>query len=51
MAVKFKQTTQVGALYNEGDVAAFDEATEKELIDAKVAVPVKAAEKPAEKQA
>ncbi len=42
MAVKFMTQTQVGTLYNKGDVAGFDAATEKELIEAKVAVPVKA---------
>lgn len=47
MAVKFNQTAQVGTLYNKGDVAAFDEETEKQLIEAKVAVAVKVAtEKP-----
>lgn len=41
MAVKFLTQTQVGTLYNEGEIAAFDAETEAELVEAKVAEPVK----------
>lgn len=41
MAVKFLTQTQVGTLYNEGEIASFDEKTEEELVKAKVAEPVK----------
>ena len=41
MAVKFLTATQVGTLYNEGEIASFDEKTEEELIKAKVAEAVK----------
>ncbi|MDZ7893872.1 MAG: hypothetical protein U5M50_02250 [Sphingobium sp.] len=37
MAVKFKVSTQVGALYNPGDIAGFDKKTEAELVKAGVA--------------
>lgn len=37
MAVKFIVSTQVGALYNPGDIAGFDKKTEAELIKAEVA--------------
>lgn len=50
MAVKFLVSTQVGTLYNKGDIAGFDEKTEAELIKAKVAEAVKSTDK-AEKQA
>lgn len=42
MAVKFLTPTQVGTLYNEGEIASFDDKTEDELIKAKVAEAVKA---------
>lgn len=41
MAVKFLRPCQQGALYNEGEVAGFDEATEKRLVDQKFAEAVK----------
>jgi len=41
MAVKFLKPTQVGTLYNEGEVAGFDEETEVKLIEAEVAEAVK----------
>jgi hypothetical protein len=41
MAVKFLKPCQQGALYNEGEIASFDEATEKMLVDQKFAEPVK----------
>ncbi len=49
MAVKFLQPCQQGALYNEGEIAGFDAATEKRLIEQKFAekAPAKAADKPA----
>ncbi|MEK9211517.1 hypothetical protein [Sphingomonas sp. 2378] len=47
MAVKFLETTQVGTLYNKGEIASFDEKTEKELVEAKTAVAVKADKKDA----
>lgn len=37
MAVKFIVSTQVGTLYNPGDIAGFDKKTEAELVKAKVA--------------
>lgn len=45
-AVKFLMPFTVGALYNEGEVAGFDEATADDLIKRKIAEPVKDA-KPA----
>lgn len=42
MAVKFLTSAQVGTLYNEGEIAAFDDETEAKLIEAKVAEAVKA---------
>lgn len=33
MAVKILKPTQVGTLYNEGEVAGFDEETEARLIE------------------
>ncbi len=51
MAVKFLKPCQQGALYNEGEVAAFDDATEARLVKQEFAEKVKAApksEKPAE---
>lgn len=51
MAVKFLVSTQVGTLYNKGDIAGFDEKTEAELIKAKVAEAVKGTAKTDEKQA
>ena len=50
MAVKFLQTTQAGTLYNEGEIAGFDEQTEKDLIDAGVAEAVKSDKTPAQAQ-
>jgi len=43
MAVEFLQSTQVGTLYNKGDIAGFNEETEKQLIGAKVAKAVNSA--------
>jgi hypothetical protein len=37
MAVKFLKSCQQGSLYNEGEIAAFDEATEKTLVEQKFA--------------
>lgn len=37
MAVKFLKSTQVGTLYNEGEIAGFDADIEKKLVDSKVA--------------
>jgi hypothetical protein len=51
MTVKFLETTQVGSLYNEGEIATFDDATEEKLIDAKVAEKVKAPAKAEQKPA
>lgn len=42
MAVKFLKSTQVGTLYNESEVAGFDEETEAKLIEAEVAEPYQA---------
>lgn len=50
MAVKFTKTTQVGTLYNEGEIAGFDDETEKQLVDAGVAEPLKAEKAPAKGQ-
>jgi hypothetical protein len=49
MAVKFVKPCQQGALYNEGEIAAFDKETEERLVKQEFAEPVKAekAEKPA----
>jgi hypothetical protein len=50
MAVKFLTSCQQGALYNKGEIAGFDDATEKRLIEQKFAEavkPTKADEKPA----
>lgn len=41
--VKFLMPYTVGALYNEGEVAGFDEAIAKDLIDREIAEPFKAA--------
>jgi hypothetical protein len=41
MAVKFLVQAQVGTLYNKGDIAGFDEKTEQQLVEAKVAVAYK----------
>lgn len=38
MTVKFTQSAQVGTLFNEGEIATFDEETEAKLIEDKVAV-------------
>lgn len=46
MAVKFLKTTQVGTLYNEGEIAGFDEKSEAELIEAGVAEAVKSDKAP-----
>ncbi|WP_294328378.1 hypothetical protein [uncultured Sphingomonas sp.] len=51
MAVKFLQPCQQGTLYNEGEVAVFDDETEARLVKQQFAEKVKAApktEKPAE---
>ncbi|MDP2129987.1 MAG: hypothetical protein U0975_16330 [Erythrobacter sp.] len=40
--VKFLMPYTVGALYNEGEVAGFDEAITKDLIERGIAEPVKA---------
>ncbi|WP_167345386.1 hypothetical protein [Sphingomonas yabuuchiae] len=42
MAVTFLETTQVGTIYNQDEVAAFDAETEAELIKAGVAEAVEA---------
>ena len=47
MAVKFLETTQVGTLYNKGEIASFDAQTEKELVAAKAAEAIKADKKDA----
>lgn len=50
MAVKILKTTQMGTLYNPGELATFDDETEKRLIEQKFAEaykPAKAADKPA----
>lgn len=44
MAVKFLETTQVGTIYNQNEVAVFDKETEAELIKAEVAEAVEASE-------
>lgn len=49
MAVKFLKAANVGTLYNEGEIASFDAATEKALIDEEIAEAVKPA-KEAEKR-
>lgn len=49
MAVKFLKPCQQGTLYNEGEIAGFDKATEARLIKqgfAEAVKPEKAAEKP-----
>lgn len=40
-AVKFLMPFTVGALYNEGEVAGFEEAVADDLIERKIAEPVK----------
>jgi hypothetical protein len=42
-AVKFLMPFTVGALYNEGEVAGFEDAVANDLIERKIAEPVKAA--------
>ncbi|WP_066526674.1 hypothetical protein [Erythrobacter sp. CCH5-A1] len=42
-AVKFLMPFIVGALYNEGEVAGFEDAVADDLIERKIAEPVKAA--------
>ncbi len=42
MAVKFLKPCQQGTLYNKDEVASFDTATEKRLVDQKFAEAVKA---------
>ncbi|MFZ3485289.1 hypothetical protein [Sphingomonas sp. 3-13AW] len=42
MAVKFLRQCQQGTLYNKDEIASFDAATEKRLVDQKFAEPVKA---------
>lgn len=37
MAVKFKMPHTIGSLYVEGDIAKFDAAVEKDLINRKIA--------------
>lgn len=49
MAVKFTRPCQLGTLYNKDEVAGFDEATEKRLVEQKFAEPHKA--KPSDKPA
>jgi len=46
MAVKFLRSCQQGTLYNKDEVASFDAATEKRLVEQKFAEAVKT-EKPA----
>lgn len=50
MAVKFLRPCQQGTLYNKDEIAGFDAAIEKRLIEQKFAekAPAKAADKPAE---
>ncbi len=51
MAVKFLKPCQQGTLYNEGEIAGFDDATEARLVKQEFAEKVKATpktEKPAE---
>lgn len=43
MAVKFLKPCQQGTLYNEGETAAFDDETEKRLVDQGFAEAVKTA--------
>lgn len=47
MAVKFKISHTLGSLYVPGDVAAFDEKVEKDLIDRKIAEKATDPKKPA----
>jgi hypothetical protein len=42
-AVKFLMPFTVGALYNEGEVAGFEDAVANDLIERKIAEPAKAA--------
>lgn len=44
-AVKFLMPFTVGALYNEGEVAGFEDAVADDLIERKIAEPVKTAAK------
>jgi len=49
--VKFLMPYTVGALYNEGEIAGFDEAIAKDLIEREIAEPVKAAKSDAKEDA
>ena len=45
MPVKFVRPCKLGTLYNKGEIAGFDEATEKRLVEQKYAEPYKAGAK------